>query len=63
MVNVKFLETSVIRAVATTPEKTPTEKVKFFELRDNHQSIPLQKLSLEKRECGVGYIRNWADPI
>ena len=30
-----------IRAVATAPEKTPTEKVKF---RDHHQSIPRQIL-------------------
>ena len=33
-----------IRAVATAPEKTPTEKVKFSELRDHHQSIPRQIL-------------------
>ena len=38
-----------IRAVATAPEKTPTEKVKFFELRDHHQSIPRQKLPVEKK--------------
>ena len=38
-----------IRAMATAPEKTPTEKVKFFELRDHHQSIPRQKLPLEKK--------------
>ena len=32
-----------IRAVETAPEKTPTEKVKFFELRDHHQSILVKK--------------------
>ena len=37
------------RAVATAPEKAPTKKVKFFELRDHHQSIPRQKLPLEKK--------------
>ena len=39
----------IIRAVATAPEKTPTEKVKFSELRDHHQSIPRQILPLEKK--------------
>ena len=39
-----------VRAVATAPEKTPTEKVKFFELRDHHQSIPRQKLPLQKKK-------------
>ena len=39
----------VIRAVATAPEKTPREKVKFSELRDHHQSIPRQILLLEKK--------------
>ena len=39
-----YLHCITIRAVATAPEKTPTEKVKFFELRDHHQSIPCQKL-------------------
>ena len=38
----------MIRAVATAPEKTPTEKAKFFELRDHHQSISRQKLPFEK---------------
>ena len=38
-----------VRAVATAPEKTPTEKVKFSELWDHHQSIPRQILALEKK--------------
>ena len=39
----------LVKAVATAPEKTPTEKVKFIEPRDHHQSIPRQKLPLEKK--------------
>ena len=35
----------LVKAVATAPEKTPTEKVKFIELRDHHQSIPRQILA------------------
>ena len=35
--------------MATGPEKTPTEKVKFSELRDHHQLIPRQILPLEKK--------------
>ena len=34
--------------MATAPEKTTTKKLKFFELRDHHQSIPRQNLTLEK---------------
>ena len=39
-----------IRAVATASEKTPTEKVKFFELRDHRQSIPRQILPIEEKK-------------
>ena len=35
--------------MATAPEKKPTEKVKFSELRDHHQSIPRQILPLQKK--------------
>ena len=34
--------------MATAPEKTTTKKLKFFELRDHHQSIPRQNLLLKK---------------
>ena len=40
---------AIVRAVATAPDKTPTEKVKFSELRERHQSIPRQILPLEKK--------------
>ena len=36
--------------MATVPEKTPTEKVKFSELRDPHQSIPCKITTTEKKE-------------
>ena len=55
-IHVKFVAISIgiiyriIRAVATAPEKTPTEKAKFSELRDNHQSIPRQILPYKKKE-------------
>ena len=39
--------------MATAPEKTPTEKVKIFELRDHHQSIPRQKLPVEEKKTKV----------
>ena len=35
--------------MATAPEKTPTEKVKFSELRDHHQSIPRRILPYQKK--------------
>ena len=38
------------RAVATAPEKTTTEKVKFSELRDHHQSIPRQIFKKRKKK-------------
>ena len=34
--------------MATASEKTPTKKLKFFEHRDHHQSIPRQNLLLKK---------------
>ena len=40
---------AIVRAVATAPDKTLTEKVKFSELRYHHQSIPRQILPLEKK--------------
>ena len=40
--------TGTVRAVATAPENPPTEKVKFSELRDHHQSIPRQILPVKK---------------
>ena len=36
--------------MATAPEKTPTEKVKFSGLWDHHQSIPRQILAKEKKK-------------
>ena len=41
---------SGVRTVATAPEKTPTEKVKFSELRDHHQSIPRQILPKKQKK-------------
>ena len=39
-----------IRAEATAPEKTPTEKIKFFERRDHRQASPRQILRLKKKK-------------
>ena len=39
--------------MATAPGETPTEKVKFSELRDHHQSIPCQNLPLENKRKKV----------
>ena len=35
--------------MATAPEKTPTEKVKFSEVRAHHQSTPRQKLPKKEK--------------
>ena len=43
--------------MATAPEKTPTEKEKFSELRDHHQSIPRQILHSQKKIVATPYLQ------
>ena len=38
-----------IRAVATAPEKTPTEKVKFSELRDHTNRFLVKNYPMKKK--------------
>ena len=44
--------------MATAPEKTPTEKVKFSEFRDHHQSIPRQKVHLKQKKVAAPYLHS-----